>query len=207
MKTNNFDQIAPWYDKLARLVFGDQIQSAQTHFLEQLPAKGKLLIIGGGSGWILEEVIRLRPALQIDYVEASVKMLAQCKARVGDIENVSLIHGTEGEIPKQQYDVIITNFFLDMFQPEKLKDIMHILSAHLRPGGLWFCADFQKTEKWRHQLLIGLMHFFFGVVSRLESRKLLDFHSYFIVLKFELISEEKFHNGMIFSRVYQSIAQ
>ena len=68
--SNNFNTIAPVYDFLAKMVFGRSLERAQAAFLSDLETKvkAKVLIVGGGTGKVLE----LLPEgldLQIDYVE------------------------------------------------------------------------------------------------------------------------------------------
>jgi tRNA (cmo5U34)-methyltransferase len=48
-----FDRLAPFYDSLARLIIGKGIKQSQLHFLNHLRDKTKLLVLGGGTGWIL----------------------------------------------------------------------------------------------------------------------------------------------------------
>ena len=54
MDLNQFDLVAPFYDALSRLVFGDQIVKSQTHFLHQVQKDDQVLILGGGTGQIFE---------------------------------------------------------------------------------------------------------------------------------------------------------
>ena len=48
---NGFNSIAPVYDALATLVFGRSIRNAQLCFLGDIGYRGKVLILGGGTGW------------------------------------------------------------------------------------------------------------------------------------------------------------
>ena len=60
MKLNGFDSIASIYDPIARLFFGNSITESQATFLSEIPV-GKVLILGGGSGWIATEVLSAQP--------------------------------------------------------------------------------------------------------------------------------------------------
>ena len=203
MRPNDFDGIAKWYDRLAKLIFGDAIVKSQLHFLNELPEEGKLLIIGGGSGWILKEVESHRPRLKIDYLEPSAKMMERSKARDVNYTNVEFIIGTEADIPETIYDGIITNFFLDVFDEERLKEIMHHLKAKLSKDGIWLCTDFQETGKLYQRFLLKLMHLFFGLISNLDANVLFDFEIEFNKLSLYCLKKQTFYNGMIFSAVYR----
>jgi len=203
MKTNDFDSIAKWYDRLVNLVFGQAIKNAQTHFLKELPIDGRLLIMGGGTGWILEEIASIRPNLKVEYIEASLKMLSLAKEASIDELQVKFTYGTEKDIASTEYDVIITNFFLDVFEPNELSLVMHHLKGCLSKNGIWLCSDFQKTNKFRHKILLKAMHVFFGLISKLEAKKLMDFDAEFQQLGLHVEQHRLFYKGMIFSSVYR----
>lgn len=201
---DGFDSVAALYDALSYLVFGNALKKAQQTFLESLPTTGKLLIMGGGTGWILQEVVKRRPELQVDYVEASEKMLTLSRPKVADDSMVHFIHGTESSIPDSVYDCIITNFFLDVFSENSLNQVMSLLRKRLCPGGIWICTDFRTTRRMDHRFLIWLMHRFFKWSVSLEAKRLLDFRPFFAERGMVLNEEVLFKNGLIFSACYSS---
>ena len=112
---NGFNTIAKIYDTLAKIVFGRVIKKAQLHFLNEIPIEAKVLILGGGTGWILNSILKIRPAVEVWYIEASTKMISIAKKKVVGFNNIHFIHGTEQNIPvDQHYDVVITNFYFDL---------------------------------------------------------------------------------------------
>lgn len=203
-KKSGFDSVAYIYEALAYVVFGNSLRKAQRTFLHRLPVKGHILIIGGGAGWILKEVLERCPDLKVDYVEASEKMISLARYKVPDRNNVKFIHGTEESIPMQQYDCIITNFFLDVFSEKNLSVVMRLLLEKLKTDGIWLCTDFRATNRAGHKLLIWLMHRFFRLYASLESKVLLDFRPYFARVHMELQEETEYRNGLIFSAVYRT---
>jgi ubiquinone/menaquinone biosynthesis C-methylase UbiE len=78
--TSGYDKLAPVYDWLAVFFVGKQIQQAQLKWLSYLSDRKKLLILGGGTGWMLPAVFQINPNLVIHYVDASAKMIAQAQA-------------------------------------------------------------------------------------------------------------------------------
>lgn len=199
----NFDGIAGVYDTLSAIVFGSSLKKAQVAFLEDLPVKGTVLIIGGGTGWILKQVLVRRPNLNVDYVESSQKMLSLSRKSVSDQSHIRFIHGTEKDIPGNDYDGIITNFFLDVFSPDNLTGVMSALGDRLSPGAIWLCTDFRTTKRVSHRFLIWLMHRFFRVFTALEANDLLDFRPYFSKAGMSLQQETQFRKGLIFSAIYR----
>ena len=199
----NFDHIAPVYDLLAGLVFGKAIKAAQVHFLDQLPSDGRVLVIGGGTGWIVEELVGRRSGLEIDYVEASAKMLEKSQLKMKGRSEIRFVHGTEDDIPEEEYDMIMTNFFLDVFETEKLEKVITVLRSKLKATGIWLVSDFRSTGKRRHNFLLRLMHLFFRYSAALRSKELKDFR--YLLSSRELMETdyETFYQGMIFSAVYR----
>jgi ubiquinone/menaquinone biosynthesis C-methylase UbiE len=205
--TNNFNYIAPVYDRLAALVFGKSLRQAQSFYLSRIPRGAKVLIIGGGSGWILEQVVLHTTGVTIDYVEASERMLTLSKRRVAPEASITFVHGTEESIPGAGYDCIITNFFLDVFPANRLSTVISHLAQRLNAQGVWLCTDFRNTGRLNHRLLLWTMHTFFKLCAGLESGKLSDFRSYFSGQGLTLTEERLLRKGLVFSAVYKKPSQ
>lgn len=207
MRQNNFDRIAFYYDFLANLVFGDAIRAAQRALLVHIPPKAKVLIVGGGTGWILTELLALRPEVQVTYREASSQMIRLTKNRFpeGTPYNVVFELARQGAEPDQKrYDVVFTGFFLDMFQPDSLDEQMEVLWRSLRASGVWLCADFElghAAPKWQIVLLASML-LFFRIVSNLEADSLPFLPTHFERLGLICKKQVRFFGGMIVSRVW-----
>ena len=204
MRENNFDRVAPFYDGLSRLIFGNTLEQAQLAYVHNLKPKSRLLVLGGGTGWILERLLEAQPDLQIDYVEASKKMIDRSRGR-SFMGNVNFIHGTQIDVPGVEYDAIITHFFLDVFSPEELVKAIKQLEGLLKQGGIWLCADFSKTSRLYHQFLLWLMHRFFKIMSRLQASQLQDFQMLLTKEGLQLDGISHWKKGLIFSSCYRKV--
>ena len=132
-------------------------------------------------------------------------MLSSSRKMVPDHSRVTFIHGTEKSVPLEQYDCIITNFFLDVFSENHLFEVMSFLRNRLSSDGVWLCSDFRSTGRLGHKFLLWLMHGFFRMFTALESRNLLDFRPHFSKVDMRMKEEVEFRNGLIFSAVYEPI--
>lgn len=203
----SFDRIAFLYDGLVKLVFGSVLRKAQCHFLEELPHHGRVLIMGGGSGWILEEIANSRKRLSIDYVEASEAMIKLAKERELELE-VNFIHGNE-EYPTtgQEYDVVVTPFFLDLFGPKRFLRSMEKLDLCLAKQGMWIFTDFYIPTKgfarYYAKALIFVMYRFFRMCCGIDARKLPGFDQAFQQMNYEMKAEALYYFGIVRSRMYQ----
>ncbi|GAA4395574.1 hypothetical protein GCM10023187_02650 [Nibrella viscosa] len=130
-------------------------------------------MIGGGSGWLLREVLRRCKPRQIIYIEASARMLAKARKAVQEDGRVVFRLGNETVInPSERVDVVITPFFLDLFTEERLAtSIVLRLRQTLKAGGLWLVSDFVQTNSWWQRLLLKVMYVFFGLTAGIEARR------------------------------------
>jgi tRNA (cmo5U34)-methyltransferase len=175
-RLNGFDRIAWFYDPLARLVFGNRLKHAQKTYLHHLKTGSRVLILGGGTGAILEAVLYRQPECHITYIDASMAMLKRAQGRRLN-GSISYIHGDENSIPESNYDAVITPFYLDMFTEHDLAAAIRKISASMAPGALWIVADFFPSQRMLHRALLSLMYAFFRATTGIRARSLPDWKS------------------------------
>jgi tRNA (cmo5U34)-methyltransferase len=204
-RLNTFNRIAPLYDTLKGIVFGKAIYNSQIHFLHRLPDEGNLLIIGGGSGEILQLMRKLKPACHAWYVESSSRMIAMAAAKLSPdgVAYVTFIHGTEASIPSEmRFDAVVTNFFLDLFPDEKLSSICRMIASKLRPEGIWLVSDFINNGKRWQRVLLKIMYHFFAATCRIEARSLPAWQTKMHSAGMAEKDSKLFYGGFIKSTVY-----
>jgi tRNA (cmo5U34)-methyltransferase len=208
----NFDKVAPFYDGLSRLVFGSALRRAQVAHVAAIPENACVLLIGGGSGWLLEQLLRQKPKAKVTYLEASPKMVQLARQRLARDPGIaqaaaSFCVGTENDLlPGESFDVIITPFLLDLFPDERLQVLLDRLCLALVPGGLWLFSDFWPVEKPRpywQQLLLKSMYTFFRLVSHVQANQLPDFEQHFNRLPLQEMQTARFYKGMVQAKVYR----
>lgn len=197
---NNFDKVAKVYDALAALVFGDKLDKAQQTFVNKLKCNEKILIIGGGTGKILEWLPQ-DAGLMVDYLELSSQMIEKARKRRSKALETNFIQD-DIMMHEGKYDVIIANFFLDCFNEEQLVRVIEKIESLMKVKGKLIVADFSLSTGQRDQLLNKLMHRFFKLVANLESDHLKDIRG--IILQSEFIETHyrDFDRGQLFSGVY-----
>ena len=200
----NYDNSAYFYDRLSRLVFGRSLIKAQVYLLPHIPANSSVLIIGGGTGWILEEITKRHPSgLNITYVEVSAKMTALSRKRNTGGNDVKFINKGIEEVDTGQQDVIITPFLFDNFTGKQLAGIFDHIHHLLKPGGLWLNTDFQLTGKWWHYILLKSMLLFFKVLCGVESWRLPDVTGTFYKYGYQLHEAKTFYSDFIITSMYR----
>jgi ubiquinone/menaquinone biosynthesis C-methylase UbiE len=204
----NFDFIAPFYRRLETLVFGNRLESARCAFVRQVDGARRALVVGDGDGRFLAELLRVQPDLEVDYLDASARMLALARARVGSAR-VHFLHANllTAALPEAHYDLLATHFFLDCFAEAALREVVEKLSATATEEATWLIADFQETTRWSGRLLLAAMHLFFRVVAGIEARRLVDYQPLLEAKGFRLTSETVLPNDLVRSQLWQRVGR
>jgi ubiquinone/menaquinone biosynthesis C-methylase UbiE len=202
---SNYDNSAWFYDRLSRLVYGKALIRSQVYLLPYIPAGSRILIAGGGTGWILEEITMLHPSgLKITYAEISANMITLSHKRNVGANEVTYVNKAVEDIDETTpYDVIITPFLFDNFTEQTLKNVFNYIHNNLKPGGIWLNTDFQLTGKWWQSLLLRSMILFFRIICRIEATKLPDIEKYFKSHQYKISDQKSFFGEFILSTVYQ----
>lgn len=205
--TNNYNLIAPIYTFLNKLVFLGCIQKSQIAFLSQLPSKGEVLFIGGGSGETLKKIVQEHPDLKIDYIDKSEKMISLSREKLIHFPNhhVNFIIGNEQAITKDKYDIIMTFYYLDLFGPEKLDDIHALLSNKLRTGGIWLISDFSTAKNWWQKTIEFFMFSFLKITTSIESKEIAEYRKSHFSKGFQKLNLRFFYGKYIFAASYLKI--
>ena len=201
-----FDGIAQYYDSLARLVFGDSIRLCQLEYLDKIPPGAQVLILGGGTGWLLSELKKINPTCRVWYLESSIRMLEITKARFDGVSNpeIVFIHGTEKNLQEYaaiHFDAVITNFYFDLFTSTSLSTVLRDIKECLKPGVMLLVSEFVAWTRW-HRLLLFLMYRFFRWVCSIEARNMPDWEDQLQKNGFVQRSEASFFFGFIKSALY-----
>jgi ubiquinone/menaquinone biosynthesis C-methylase UbiE len=202
---SNYDNSASFYDGLSRAVFGHALVDAQAYFLPQMPVGATVLIIGGGTGWILEEIAKVYPTgLNIVYVEISAKMMALSRKRNLDANQVIFINRAIEEVEyPEHFNVIITPFLFDNYKQGDLPATLQHIHQMLKTGGIWLNTDFQLTGKWWQFVLLKSMLLFFKVLCGVESWRLPDVGKEFDRLGYSHMETKLFYRDFVGTRMYK----
>ena len=179
------DNIAIWYDAMARFVFGKSWKRIQSVAISELNAHQQVLILGGGSGAILEQL----NTPKITYLELSKKMISQAQVRPikGTIDWVHADFLSWQTV--QKFDAIYCPFFLDVFPESELNAVIEKVKKSMKSGARLYVLDFQRGNGFQ-RVLTELMVLFFRIFSGLKANRLLNIHSILEQGGFRLEKEE-----------------
>lgn len=206
---NDYNNIAKYYDALSRIVFQRSIIKAQQYLIDFISDNNKVLLVGGGTGWILDEIAKLKKKnISVVYVEKSSKMIELSKKRKYENLNVEFVNtGIENYKTEQQFDVILTPFLFDNFIEKRIEYVFKKLDALLSRRGFWLYADFvndtEAKRMWK-QYFLKTMYVFFSLTANIETQKLIDMKQYFKG-KYEMITQQFYYKHFIQSIAYRKV--
>jgi len=210
---NRYDRVAPIYDRLAALVFGERLLVAQAQHLHRLPPECKIVIAGGGSGGILDLIAGLaEPPQTIYYIDSSPRMIALAKRRLalsGYDAFARSVHFTEMSVnrwqPPEPIDALLTPYLLDCFDGASLERMLDHLSQWLRPDGMWLVTDFTESRHTVQRMIMATMFAFFRITASLQSKRLENYGAKIARLGFTSLDRLCFNTiaGPVISEIFQ----
>ncbi len=207
-----FDRVAGVYDMMLWLGMGRAIHRAQTLLFDHMGEPESILLVGGGTGRLLAELLLRFPRARVTNVDVSQGMIDRSRRRVpiGDEERVTFVQADLRDFACEEcFDLLVTPFVLDCFTEEELSEVTPVLSSLVRPGGKWGFSDFQQVHTvWLRlpaTLLFFTLYIFFRRVCGISGNRIPDWHRVFDGLPWTCQAEETLFGTMIVSRVYSRI--
>jgi ubiquinone/menaquinone biosynthesis C-methylase UbiE len=178
----SFDVLAPHYRWMEFVAAGEKMQRCRTSFLGRVTEAKTVLILGDGNGRFLLECRRKLPHAKITSVDASARMLALARRRLAkngaDGEPVDFIcaDALAWTPPENNFDLVVTHFFLDCFQLEQVEALITKLARASAPRANWLVADFQLAAngltRQRSRVILWMLYRFFRLATRLSATEL-----------------------------------
>lgn len=205
---NNYDKIARYYDRIHHLFYGQSEVHAQVELLDYVRPGDRILILGGGTGWILEKIGAIFPSgLRITYVESSARMMELTKTRAWAQNEVELVTSTIEEWKGgMEYDCVLTGFFFDNFSDAHAAAIVRQVTAYLKNGGYWLESDFyypKKRGKLWQAILLYSMYISARLICRVEAKRLPDMDRIFAETGYRALYTSFHYQRFIRSVVYR----
>jgi tRNA (cmo5U34)-methyltransferase len=211
--SKGFDLLSPFYDASVRLFFGRSLWKAQSYFLSQLPRAKHTLIIGGGTGKILEEMMHIDISDAYCYADISAQMIRLTELRISkrspeSLSPVTFITGTVDDVPSSfSFDLIVTPYLLDMIPHSELLTEMKKMDRLLSDNGKWLFTDFNYPKEKKvmssiSKLVVKALYVPFMLFAGIRNSSLPDFSSAFSSLGYKAEKEKYLLGGMLVTRVY-----
>ncbi len=213
-RTPNFDRLAGIYRWMEWLTFGPWLWHCRCAFLRDLDLRRKVLVLGDGDGRFTARLLHENRSVLVEAVDASSAMLAELKRRAGpDAGRVSaqVADLRVWEPGKDDYDAIVSHFFLDCLTTEEIAALATRLRKRIGPDAVWMVSEFAVPGNWFGrtvaQPLVSCLYRGFGLLTGLEIRRLPDHRTALGSAGFALIRQHRRLGGLLISEVWSPVSK
>jgi len=161
-----YDRLSALYDALSHLYSGGKIRALKAAQSAEMRPGDKILYAGVGTG---EEAASVaRSDVKVTILDISPLMLERAARRfqAAGIQNIEAIccdvrdHGRNA-----YYDIVVSNFFLNVFSESTMKEVMGHLARMAKPGGKVLIGDFSFPQGRWPQRAAQRMYYFVSMFS------------------------------------------
>lgn len=160
--TDNYKFAACFYDSLASIYSGFQIPACKIYQVDWIHAGTTALYAGAGGAD--DAILAARKGARVTIVELSKKMLSNARAKIikqGLEDKIELIHDDIFNHDTDNYDVVVANFFLNVFEPTTMGTVLAHLVSLVKDDGRLLIADFAPLKG--NVLIRSLQFFHYGL--------------------------------------------
>ena len=140
----SYDRLAWLYDAAAHVYSGGQIHALKTFQIGELRAGQRILYAGVGDGE--DAVLAANRQVKLTLLDASPIMLERAKRKFEAVGVDDAIEFICSDVLKHQrpghYDIVVANFFLNIFTEPMMQAVLAHLVSMLKPGGKLLIGDF-----------------------------------------------------------------
>jgi ubiquinone/menaquinone biosynthesis C-methylase UbiE len=205
----NIDPLARWYRSIEYCAFGRALERRRFAYLKRLSDTRRVLILGEGDGRMLTRLCNEAPHATFEVIELSGAMIALARARVGETERIRFWQEDARlvEFAADEYDGVVTCFFLDCFAEDEARKLIARLVQSLKSGGLWLMSDFaipaRGWRKWHATVWIWTMYRFFAIATGLRTTRLPPIEKLLAEAGLTLVECEDERAGMMVSELWR----
>lgn len=133
-----------------------RIPKCKSTMLKYLKPGQKLLVAGAGHG--TEAIRAAQMGIDVTVVDLSATMLKHCRGRMDKCSDagacMTCINDDIFNIQDtEKYDMVMANFFLNVFPEKRVDEVANHLASLVKPGGYFVVGEFVLPEKG----IIGLL--------------------------------------------------
>ena len=208
----SYDRLAWLYDAAAHLYSGGQIHALKTFQMGELQSGNRVLYVGVGGGE--DAVLAANRRVVLTVLDASPLMLerAALKFRAAGVQDsIEIICADvlKHERPAY-YDVVVANFFLNIFSEAAMKVVLAHLVTLIKPGGKLVIGDFsyprgRSTTGTIQRSYYYLSMFTFWLFGGTPLHPIYDYPQYFEAVDLRTSSVKSFMVNAIFAASFATI--
>lgn len=142
----SYGSIAGFYDWLASIYSRGQIAASKRGQLESIECGDRVLYAGVGRGQ--DALLAARFGAQVTAIDLAPEMLERLSKRLAreGLESELICGDASVHKPDERYDVVVANYFLNLFDVEHAREMLRHLGELVRPGGTLLLTDFALPQ-------------------------------------------------------------
>lgn len=207
----SFNTLAPYYYGMELILAGHVLQHCRTSFLAETLNSSRALLLGEGPGLFMVELLRANKRVEVTCVESSSRMIEEARGRLSEsaLARVRFVQtdALTWQPPRNEFDLVVTNFFLDCFRPEELAALVSKIATSATADARWLLSDFREPEsgwrRWRGRVVLALMYGFFRRATALSASRLTPPDEFLAEGGFRLASRRLANYGLAHSDLWQ----
>ena len=206
----SFDRLASIYRWLEWFSFGPYLGRSRRAWLDRIIDSRRALVIGDGDGRFTARLLRADPALEIDAIDASPRMLEALVRRAG--EQGHRVHPRVVDARDLRlsgpplHDLVVTHFFLDCLTTDEIRSLAAAIQPSLLPGARWVVSEFAippgRFGRFVAAPLVAALYRAFGVLTGLGVRRLPDYRRALWESGFRLTESRTWLRGLLASDLW-----
>jgi ubiquinone/menaquinone biosynthesis C-methylase UbiE len=172
--------------------------------------------LGEGDGRFAARLAAHHPAIVADVFDTSRKMIRLAEQRLRStrlphLSSFAFHHGDArvASFPRNDYDLVATNFFFDVFPMGELSPLIERVKQSLHPDGVWLISEFDLPASGLSRLLarfwLRIMYGFFRYTTGLDNQRLPDWRKQLSHAGFRPRIQQSFARGFLVSELWERI--
>jgi demethylphylloquinol methyltransferase len=200
MGATSYNGIAWIYESLGQLYSGGQIYAAKASQLAQMRPGDAVLYAGVGPGE--DAVLAGKLGAHVTCIDVAPNMLQKVASRFSaDGVQAQMIHGNVLDHKLTgHYDVVVANFFLNVFDEDSMSAMLSHLASLVKPHGKLLIADFvapcgSRLACASQDIYWGVTNLFYYLLRLCAWHSIYNYPRYFAAAGLELNAIERFRVG------------
>jgi demethylphylloquinol methyltransferase len=207
----SYDRVAKLYDAAAHLYSGGQIRALKAWQVGELQPGQRILYAGVGDGE--DAVLAAGRKVTLTLLDLSPGMLerASRKFQAADAGSIEIVCADvlTHERPAH-YDVVVANFFLNVFTEPMMEAVLAHLATMLKPGGKLLIGDFayprgRLTTRAMQRGYYYLSMFSFWLLGGTSLHPIYDYPEYFAAANLRSEGVQRFKVSALFPVSFEAI--
>jgi demethylphylloquinol methyltransferase len=208
----SYDRLAKFYDAAAHLYSGGQIRALKLSQIAELQPGQRILYAGVGDGE--DAVLAANRQVTLTLLDLSQGMLDRAADKFQSVGAEGCLELICADVLRHErpahYDIVVANFFLNVFTEPMMVAVLAHLATMLKPDGKLLIGDFSYPRGWFTTRAIQrgyyyLSMFSFWLLGGTPLHPIYDYPQYFAAASLRSAGVQRFRVSALFPVSFETI--